>query len=62
MERVDAIDAERLDDGVGAEERLALERADAEEGEATGQTGDRSEQRLERLGEMMRDEVPAPSA
>ena len=43
MERVDAIDAERLDDGVGAEERLALERADAEEGEATGQTGDRPE-------------------
>lgn len=59
VERVDVVLGVVVDDEIGDDERPALvRRADAEEGEAARQTGDGTEERLERFGEVVADVVP----
>jgi hypothetical protein len=56
VERVDAVLRVVVDDLVRDEERLArVGGAQTVHRETTGQTGDGAEQRLERLGEVVRD-------
>ena len=58
MQRIDVIFRVVVDELVGDEVRLeGIRGAETIEGEATGQTSDGSEQRLEGLRHVMRDEV-----